>query len=41
MKASIHLNYRWMPEGTYHRVLKSEAEMPMEMQMIYPGLDNL
>mgnify|MGYP001773003934 CR=1 FL=1 len=27
MKASIHLTSRWMPEGTYYKALKAEAEV--------------
>ena len=27
MKAFIHLNHRWMPEGTYYKSLKTEAEV--------------
>jgi len=27
VKAYIHHNTRWMPEGTYHRALKAEAEI--------------
>ncbi|MEM0027347.1 MAG: hypothetical protein QXT53_06915 [Ignisphaera sp.] len=27
MKASIHLIGRWMPEGTYYKAFKAEAEV--------------